>query len=112
MSIGKASERRSPVEMNEVDCAIHGDAPNPNCPVCKRAIVHPAVLLTESARINRVRELLQEKAAKGLLGMIAARANVAEGKLYLWTQDPAKVPNWAELMDIQRALNVEVILDG
>lgn len=67
--------------------------------------------MTETQRINTVREHLQEKAQSGLLGVIAARSRVPEYQLHDWCKDPSKVPTYGELVDIQDALGLQVIYD-
>lgn len=66
--------------------------------------------LTETQRINTIREALQEKAQSGLLGVIAARSRVAEYQLLEWCKEPSKVPTYGELIDIQDALGIQILL--
>lgn len=93
-------------------CPIHEDSPSPNCLHCKATVIDERTRLTETQRINTVREHLQMKAQQGLLGVVAARSQVAEGRLHDWCNDPSKVPNYGELIDIQAAMSLEVILDA
>jgi hypothetical protein len=48
--------------------------------------------LSDPEQLNAVRDYLQNKKRMGSLGVIAATANVAEGLLAEWCDDPAKVP--------------------
>lgn len=93
-------------------CPIHEDSPNPNCLQCKATVMDERTRLTETQRINTVREHLQDRMQKGLLGVVAAHAQIGEGRLRDWCNDPAKVPNYGELIDIQAAMSLEVILDA
>jgi hypothetical protein len=54
---------------------------------------------------------LQDKQQDGLLGVIAARSRVPEYQLVEWCKNPAKVPTYGELIDIQDALGVQVLLE-
>jgi len=68
-------------------------------------------ILTETQRINTIREHLQEKAQDGMLGVIAARSRIPEYQLQEWCKEPSKVPNYGELIDLQDALGIQVLLE-
>lgn len=88
-------------------CPIHEDAPNPNCKACN------AGEMTDTEKINRIRGALQDKANAGMLGPIAAMANIwgGEGRLRKWCDDPAEVPTYAELMTLQNVLKLGQLFD-
>lgn len=93
-------------------CPIHEDSPSPNCLQCKATVIDERTRITETMRINTIREALLEKKNIGWLGVISARAQIGEGRLEAWCNDPAKVPSYGELIDLQAALSLEVILDA
>jgi hypothetical protein len=90
-------------------CPIHEDAPNPHCRACN-STRHDWVT-TDSAKINRLRDALQTKASAGMLGVVAARANLSEGMLRNWCDNPANVPTYSELIELQAALDLEQLFD-
>jgi hypothetical protein len=46
-----------------------------------------------------------------MLGVISARARVPEYQLQDWCKDPSKVPSYGELLDIQDALGIQILMD-
>ncbi len=60
--------------------------------------------MNEANRMTRIREMLREKAARGMLGVAAAQASTSEGFLREWLDFPARGPSQLELAAIERAL--------
>lgn len=59
---------------------------------------------TEQMRMQTIREKLREKCDAGMLGVIAARARVAEAELRAWCADAAKVPSTSVVSDVAHTL--------
>jgi len=60
--------------------------------------------ITESQRLNTIREKLKDKAANGMLGVIAAKTTVPEWVLRDWCDNPMNTPSRDEIVNIQTVL--------
>lgn len=60
----------------------------------------------ESQRLSTIRNQLIDQVQKGMSGVIAARAKVAEFVIVNWVNNPADIPTRKEVVDIQSALGL------
>lgn len=62
--------------------------------------------MNTAARMTLIRTKLREKKDSGMLGVVAASANVGEGMLADWLDKPAHYPSRDELSRVERALGL------
>lgn len=62
--------------------------------------------MNAATRMTLIRSKLREKKDSGMLGVVAASANVGEGMLIEWLDKPALYPSREELTRIERALGL------
>jgi hypothetical protein len=57
--------------------------------------------LTPPEELNAVRDFIQNKKRMGTLGVIAATANVSEGMLAEWCDNPSAVPPFEDVCAVR-----------